>query len=321
MPYKKTLINASCSYNTKPLKILFYGFRHGHVNTLYKNAAASDKYEIAACVEENDEARAAAEKALETEFSDISYDEWLKTDIDAVAIGGAYGDRGKAIIKALEAGKHVIADKPLCTDLNQLKKIRALAGKKHLKVGCMFELRYTPSAVCAKKILEEGKLGEVRNITFMGQHQINLDRRPLWYFEKGKHGGTINDIAIHGIDMVTYLTGLKVSRVNSARVWNSYAKPYPDFKDCALFMAELDNGAGLLADVSYSSPAWKVPTYWKFCIWCEKGLITFCYFDKTVSVFELGVPGEQVIDGTQSYTDSVLDATETTLKIQKVADR
>jgi|GEM_PF-43336 len=335
----KMFLDADSASDVAPVKILFYGFRHGHVNTMYKLAVELDKFEVVGCVEENEEARGVAETALNTKFSDKSYDEWLKSDIDAVAFGGAYGDRGQAIIKALEAGKHVIADKPLCTSLKELKKIRALSEKKNLMVGCMFELRYIPTSQRAKAILDSGELGEVRNVSFTGQHEINLDRRPKWYFEKGKHGGTINDIAIHGVDILTYLTGLDIKKVNSARTWNAYAVPYPEFKDCALFMAELDNGAGLIADVSYSSPSWKMPTYWEFRFWCDKGLLTYSYFDEKVRVYDKdgmnavkeyeGIPIDycyldefyyEIQNGSRKFTDSVLNSTESALKVQKAAD-
>ena len=69
------------------LKLLFYGFRHGHINGLYQKATKSDDFSVVGCIEENAEARARAEKALDIVFSETSYDEWLKSDVDAVAIG------------------------------------------------------------------------------------------------------------------------------------------------------------------------------------------------------------------------------------------
>lgn len=335
----RMFLDVDSASDVKPVKILFYGFRHGHVNSMYLKAKELDKFEIVGCVEENAEARATAEETLKTTFSDKSYDEWLREDIDAVAFGGAYGDRGAAVIKALEAGKHVIADKPLCTSLKELRKIRALSEKKNLMVGCMFELRYTATTQRAKAILESGELGKVQNVSFTGQHEINLERRPKWYFEKGKHGGTINDIAIHGVDILTYLTGLDITKVNSARCWNAYAVPYPEFKDCGIFMAELDNGAGLIADVSYASPAWKMPTYWEFRFWCDKGLLTYSYFDPIVRVYDKegmngvkeyeGIPVDfnylddfyfDIQNGTREFTDTVIASTERALKVQKAAD-
>lgn len=92
------------------------------------------------------------------------------------------------------------------------------------------------------------------------------------------HGGTINDIAIHGIDLLYHLAGLSVTQVDGVRTWNSYADREPDFKDSAVFMARLNDGIQLLADVSYCGPSqvFSMPTYWNFKFWCKKGMLTFC---------------------------------------------
>ena len=322
-------------------RILFYGFRHGHVYGLYKRVMASEDAAVAACVEEDATARAAAEAALGAVFSDKSYEEWLSGDIDAVAVGGAYGDRGAAIIRALEAGKHVIADKPICTDLAELERIETLAREKGLQVACMLDLRYLPQTLAAKRVLKSGRLGEVRNVSFNGQHCIDYAHRPTWYFEKGKHGGTINDLAIHGIDLVRMLTGMEFAAIDAARVWNAYAVRHPEFKDAATFMARLSNGAGVLADVSYSAPSqvFSMPTYWEFRIWCERGLLTMCYTDSAITIYEEGsadpirIEGEEAAEnwlseflcatknGDRSVTENVIRSTKTALLIQKAADK
>lgn len=322
------------------IKLLFNGFRHNHILALYHKAAASDMVEIAGCIETDAPAREAAQKSLGIRFSDRSYDQWLATDIDVVAVGNAYGDRAEVIIKALSAGKHVIADKPICTDWVQLKKIRQLARDKGLKIVGMLDLRYLPQSLEAKKILDSGRLGQIRNISFSGQHCIDYAHRPGWYFEEGMHGGTINDLAIHGVDLVRMLTGQEITKIDSARIWNSYAYLHPHFKDSAVFMARLENGAGVLADVSYSAPSqvFSMPTYWEFRFWCEKGLLTFNYIDAAVTIYEEGTPEPitvncppatrdylhelaNEINGSAKATQNILKSTETVLLIQQAADK
>lgn len=298
------------------MKILFYGFRHGHIEGLYHRAKQNPRVEIVACVEENDEARAGAQTRLGVQFDTQSYETWLQSDIDIVAIGGCYGNRGKAIIQALQAGKHVIADKPICTSLEEYEEIAKLANEKRLKIACMFDLRYMPSARTAKAVFESGELGEVRNVSFTGQHELNYENRPKWYFEKGMHGGTLNDLAIHGVDLITHLTGLRMSEVNAARCWNAYATKAKDFKDCATYMATLDNGAGVLADVSYSAPSlvYGSDIYWNFKFWCEHGLVTFGWKNPAVTIYKTGATEPMVLDGIQdekNYLDDLLDEIET----------
>ncbi len=323
------------------LKILFNGFRHGHINGLYKKVLASDVAECVGCVEPNEAARREAIQKLGATFSDMTYDEWLKTDIDAVAIGNAYGERGAMIIKALEAGKHVIADKPICTRIDELREIERLATQKNLKVACMLDLRYQPQTVKALEILDSGMLGEVRNIAFNGQHTLDYSSRPAWYFEEGMHGGTLNDLAIHGVDLVRMLTHKEFVKIDAARVWNAYADKDPDFKDCALFMARLEDNVGILADVSYSAPdrAFSLPSYWEFRIWCDKGMLCFNRPEAAVTVYrdgekmplrytDLPVTGDYLTDfvheiqsGESAMTENILTSTKVALALQEEAEK
>ena len=151
----------------------------------------------------------------------------------------------------------------------------------------MLDLRYQRQTRKACEILNSGILGEVRNIAFNGQHFMDYGSRPEWYFEEGMHGGTINDLAIHGVDLVRMLTHREFEKIDAARVWNAYAYKNPDFKDCALFMARLEGGIGVMADVSYSAPrqAFSLPSYWEFRIWCDKGMLCFNRPEEAVTVY------------------------------------
>ncbi len=268
------------------MNIAFAGFRHGHIYGLYKKAKQMDGVCVTGGWEQDAEARAAAQKIVTEPFYD-SYEALLNDEnVDAVAVGDYYGVRGERIIKALEAGKHVIADKPLCTSLEELKVIHRLAAQKKLRVDCMLDLRYDGAIRTAKKLIEAGRIGTVHAMAFTGQHPLNYGVRPMWYFEDGKHGGVINDIAIHGIDALRYMTNLEFVRTTAARQWNAYAKEVPAFKDCAQFMAEYEGGAGVIADVSYAAQSKtvdKLPSYWRFTIWGEKGCIELKFGESTLN--------------------------------------
>lgn len=295
------------------MKILFYGFRHDHIIGLYKKAIENSRVEVVACIEEHEPTRTAVKEAQGIVFdTEKSYEEWLLEDVDIVAFGGAYGDRGEAAVKALKAGKHLILDKPICIKKSELRKIKKLSRERGLKVACMFDLRYMPVARLAKGIIESGELGEVRNVSYTGQHFLNYGKRPSWYFEKGKHGGTLNDLSIHGVDLIRYITGLEYKKVNSARVWNAFADKEPDFKDCGIYMAELENGAGVLCDVSYSAPVqvYNTDTYWNFKFWCDKGMMTFNFNSTSLTVFDMGADKPRVIeavDDGKNYLDDLVD--------------
>ncbi len=321
------------------MQIIFRGFRHSHIEGLYDRIKSGKKLQIAACVEDDEATKKeiAARKGIV--FDEKGYDYWLEKDIDIVAIGGCYGDRGRDIIKALEAGKHVIADKPICTDLEELKEIRRLSVEKNLKVACMLDLRYRPAVKAAAQLYKSGELGEAVNVSFNGQHCLDFEHRPKWYFEKGKHGGTINDLAIHAVDLIRYITGQNFIKTLFAETRNKFAEKSKDFKDCAIFTAELEHGGRVQGDVSYSAPAsvYSTPIYWDFKFWCTEGMMNFCWNKSETVVCKKGnvydIPGiddgidyidvflEEIKTDKRDFTESVLDSSEQTLKIQYAADK
>ena len=112
------------------MNIAFAGLRHDHIYDLYNMAKNHELYTIVGEFEEDAAAREAAiEKGLTCQYK--TYDELLSDEkVEVVALGGCYGDRGQMAIDALKAGKHVIADKPLCTKLSELDEIERLAKMK-----------------------------------------------------------------------------------------------------------------------------------------------------------------------------------------------
>lgn len=268
------------------MKIAFAGFRHSHIIGIY-NTALKGGY-VVGCFEEDDTARKEMTDSLNIDFNFATYDELLSSDeVDTVAIGDYYGKRGKMVIAALKAGKHVICDKPMCTSLEELDQIEKLSKEKALKVAIMLDLRYWQQSIMAKELVEKGEIGKINMISFTGQHHLGYGSRPMWYFEEGKHGGTINDIGIHGIDVIRYITGKNLSKVEFKKEWNVYATKEPQFLDSAQFVADME-GTSVMADVSYAAPACNVllPTYWEFRFWGDEGMLSYNLRDKSVTVYK-----------------------------------
>lgn len=269
------------------MKVAFAGFRHGHIFTLYEMVQAHNEFDILGGFEEDKNARELAiSRGVSCHYQ--SYQELLADEnVETVILGACYGDRGAMAIQALTAGKHVISDKPLCTSLEELDKIEELAKQKGRVVSCMYTMRFEPKMIAVRKLVQSGTLGEINNVYIGGQHPLMYGRRPMWYFEKDKHGGVINDIGIHGVDILSFMLGLKVKDIHAARCWNKYAKEEPEFKDSAQFMLSAENGAGILADVSYAIPdgiEFDLPYYWQFYIWGTKGTMRFSISETTLDI-------------------------------------
>lgn len=275
----------------------FCGLKHPHVFDLIRLASENSEVRIAGAYEPDPAYAEKAKQYFENRFCD-SFEQLLNDPaVDIIAIGDAYGSRGEEVIAALNAGKHVLSDKPLCTRPDELEEIKRLSAEKGLSVGCMLDLRYDPALRLAAKKIAEGTLGEIHAVNFTGQHPLNYGVRPAWYFNKDSHGGTFNDLIIHGIDAVSYITGLKQLKVHRARGYNAFAAAEPEFRDCAQLLGEYENGAGLIADVSYSAPsasAFRLPSYWRFSFWGDKGMIECALGGKDILLARSGEPEERL---------------------------
>ncbi len=270
------------------LRLAFIGFRHAHIFDLYRRAAAADDVEIVAACEPDEATRRQLSAAGEVRVTHADPERMLaEVECDAVAVGDVYGRRGAIALAALEAGKHVLSDKPICTRLTELDEIARLAAAKGLRVGCMLELRDSAALIGLRDVVLSGHVGEVCGITFGGQHPLLLGGRPGWYFEPGAHGGTINDIAVHALDAIPWMPGLRVAEVVAARCWNAVARSFPHFRDEAQVMLRLENGAGVLGDVSYCAPdsqGYTSPLYWRFTVSGSRGAAEVALGDDRVTL-------------------------------------
>jgi predicted dehydrogenase len=266
----------------------FAGFRHSHLLDLLAGVEERGDTQVVACCEEDaatrhDLAEKGRIKITHTDFGTML----REVDCEVVAIGDYYARRGVLAIEALRAGRHVLSDKPLCTSLDEQTEIERLAGEGRLVVGLQLDSRDRGAFRTLRAILCSGEIGEVSAIRIDGQHPLLLGTRPAWYFEEGRHGGTINDIGIHAFDFIPWLTGHAWQEVKAARSWNAKAREFPHFHDCAQIMATLSNGAGVLADFSYLGPdklAYQLPHYWHLLVHGTRGLAETHLLSNTVTV-------------------------------------
>ncbi len=325
-------------------KVAFAGLRHGHILALYNRIKDDPRFEITAVCEEDESAAFAAEKNWSLSVTHRNFDRLFESAaFDILAIGDYYGIRGKRVIAGLKHDKDILCDKPLCTSLSELAEIKELVKNGDRKIGLMLDLRDFPCFRAAKKLIDSGRAGQIHAISFGGQHPLNYGSRPMWYFEKGRHGGTINDIAIHALDAVEYLTGHRIVELTAARCWNAFSTAVTDFKDSAQVMFALDDQCGCIGDVSYAAPekdGYTTPLYWRFTLWGSGGVIEFCPQDKGVYFIDhatgekefFAAPEESLSDYLEIFmqelscqaavfgTGHILEVTEKALKLQQIAD-
>ncbi|HSJ66929.1 MAG TPA: Gfo/Idh/MocA family oxidoreductase [Anditalea sp.] len=146
-----------------------------------------------------------------------TFEEMLKQEeIDVVHIctpNFLHFPQAKAV---LEAGKHVICEKPLATKIEEAEELVKLAKEKGLVNAVHFNLRYYPMVRQMKTLREKGELGDI--YTVMGsylQDWLFLQTDYNWRLEPDKSGDSraIADIGSHLLDITEYVTGLQISEV------------------------------------------------------------------------------------------------------------
>ena len=124
----------------------------------------------------------------------------LKPDLCSVTTGGyEYGsDHYTPTMQALEAGCHVLCEKPLSNDVSEAEQMVAKAREKGLCLGTNLNHRFTPLALKAKEWVEEGRLGDLLFIN-MSMWILNPAESSPYFHLKALHP--------HTIDIMRYFCG------------------------------------------------------------------------------------------------------------------
>jgi predicted dehydrogenase len=139
--------------------------------------------------------------------------------------------RGPIMRKAIAAGKHVLAQKPLCNDVREAAEIVALAKRAGVKIAVNQNGRWSPPWRTASRLIQQGAIGEVMSVNHL--FDLNVSWIVGGPFEKGCENFIIYDYSIHWIDITrVWLAGKTFSRVR-AQSWRTPNQPSESVQDWA----------------------------------------------------------------------------------------
>ncbi len=141
-----------------------------------------------------------------------NYAEFLKSDINAVYIGSTNADHYEQVIKAAEAGKHILCEKPLALNSLQAEEMVKVCEKNKVLFAVNYVIRFHPLVIKAKEFLDSQYLGRLVSINL----NFNTDFPPGGNFRFDKElsgGGALRDIGTHMIDLLRYFGG-EISSIN-----------------------------------------------------------------------------------------------------------
>ncbi len=131
---------------------------------------------------------------------------------------------------ALQAGKHVLSEKPLAMSSKEAADMLALAKKKKLVHATNHNLRYYPMVQHVRQMVKNGELGDILVVQgTYSQDWLLYDTDFNWRITKKANGPSrvVGDIGSHWMDMIQHLTGLKITALcaNTAIVHKTRKKP------------------------------------------------------------------------------------------------
>jgi len=164
----------------------------------------------AICGRDEEAVRAAAAtfgwEAYETSWEKLV----ARPDIEVVDISSPNDTHYEIAMAAAEAGKHILCEKPLANRLAEAEEMLAAVDKAGVKHLVNFNYRWVPAVRLAKKLIDEGALGQVRHwrATYLQDWLVDPDYPLVWRLRQERAGsGALGDIAAHVVDLARFLVG------------------------------------------------------------------------------------------------------------------
>ena len=183
----------------------------GFGSAVYAPAFASEGWEVAAlCSRHREKARSAADAVGVRDVHTDPLEMIARDDISAIGIASPPATHHPLSIAALQAGKHVLCEKPFALNARQAAEMRdaAKASGRTAMVG--HEFRHTPQRAYVKELLDGGYIGRFQLCTielFLDRY-VTREPRPLtWLARESEGGGLLGALGSHYIDALRHWFG------------------------------------------------------------------------------------------------------------------
>jgi predicted dehydrogenase len=181
----------------------------GGIGTLHAETAARTGVEIRAVCD----TRIARATKLAGQFkgaatTDDAAELLADDSIDAVVIAVPNLHHARLAIAALNAGKHVLLEKPMAISVGQCDAVLGAMRRASRVVQLGFVSRCAPAARAAERAVAEGRLGRIYHVKAAMYRRRGIPGLGRWFTTKAESGGgVLIDLGVHMIDLVMHLTG------------------------------------------------------------------------------------------------------------------
>ncbi len=230
-----------------------FGMGHRHAEW----ARQTEGMELVGVCEPDPERRAvAAETEQVPTYRRI--DQVLAEDeVDMVALVVPHDLHAPLALQAMQAGKHVITEKPMCVTTDEADAMMAAAEDNGVVLTVYHNRRWDTDFVTVKRLIDDGAVGDV----FMVECAIG-GPRPLrgWRREEAHGGGQLRDWGAHVLDQMCLIAGTPATSVYADfehRVWTDIM----DVPTHSQLMIEFESG--MWAEATFSNISWAPKPRWR----------------------------------------------------------
>jgi predicted dehydrogenase len=175
-------------------------------------------------------------------------------DIDVVDICAPNHVHAAVAIAALEHGKHVVCEKPLAADLSEARTMATAARNAERVAQVCFYYRTWPAIAHARRLVDEGAIGDVRGFTGRMLQEYAADPAlGLGWRASSQEGGAgaLDDLGSHVLDVARFLAG--EMRVVEASTRTTVARPGVALVDAASAQVEYTSGASGVVEAGWAA--------------------------------------------------------------------
>lgn len=172
-------------------------------------------------------------------------------EVEAVYIASPVIYHKDQVLAAAKAGKHILVEKPIAKSIEECNELVEACNKANVLTATGFVMRYNAYNMAMKKIVEEGKLGQI--VSCRGQLTCWYPEIPGAWRQKKElsGGGALIDMGVHCIDLIEYITGAKTTKVVGFNETKSFKY---DVDDSSNILLKLSNGATAYVDSHFNIP-------------------------------------------------------------------
>lgn len=191
------------------------------------------------------------------------------TDADIIDICVPTPDHGKYLRAALNAGKHVFCEKPLCRNLEQLAEIREAVKKSDRFFNAGMCVRAWPEYDAAKRVIASGAAGAVKSALFRRlSPSVEGNAWRNWFMKEELSGGAALDLHLHDTDFICHLFG----RPRAVSGFGVRGAVSDNGIDHIMTVYDFGDGKLVTAEGGWCAPK-NVPFEMSFQIVCEKATL------------------------------------------------